>query len=104
MIKTYTYFIQMNATKAWLSLSIEERNRFVSNTLQPIFQKYPHVNIRLYDAEAFTAHCSDIAIFETEKIEDYAKLMDNLRDSEIFTIPYFEIIDIIPAIEASHLD
>lgn len=104
MSTQYTYFVHMNATPAWLSLSPEDRHQFVNQTLHPIFQRYPHVTLKLYDAEAFTASCSDIAVFETEDTDDYTALMDNLRNSEIFTAPYFEIIDIIPAIEAEHLN
>jgi hypothetical protein len=103
MSTPFTYFVQMNATTAWLSLSPDQRHQFISETLHPIFHNYPQVTIRLYDAEAFTSSCSDIAVFESERIEDYVSLMDDLRNSKIFTVPYFDIIDVIPAIAADHL-
>ncbi|MCL9782298.1 hypothetical protein M9194_12765 [Vibrio sp. S4M6] len=51
------------------------------------------------DTQAFTTKCSDIAVFETENIQDYYFLIEELRDSKIFSEPYFEIVDIFPAIE-----
>lgn len=68
--------------------------------LAPIFEKYAdNVNVRFLDAEAFSARCSDIVIFETEDLKQYYFLMEEIRDSKIFTIPYFQINDIIPCIE-----
>ncbi|MCJ8337169.1 MAG: SDR family NAD(P)-dependent oxidoreductase [Pseudomonadales bacterium] len=46
----------------------------------------------------------DIALYETEIIQDYYFLMDALRDSKIYTVPYFEIVDIFPAIEEGFLE
>ncbi len=100
MEQTYTFFVHMNATKAWLALSHNERTRFVANTLAPLLGKYPNVTLRFYDTEAFTTKCSDIAVFATDSIPDFYALMDTIRDSEVFTVPYFEFVDIFPAIEA----
>ncbi|GLX79013.1 darcynin [Thalassotalea insulae] len=99
MPRKYTFFVHMNATKEWLSLSRTARNEYFTHTLGEIFARYPSVSLRLYDAEAFTTKCSDIAVYETEVIQDYYFLIDALRDSKIFTVPYFEIVDIFPAIE-----
>ncbi len=89
----------MNATKEWLSLSRDERKKYFDNIQTEIFAKYPSVSVRLYDVEAFSSKCSDIAVYETENIQDYYFLIDALRDSKIYTVPYFEIVDIFPAIE-----
>lgn len=99
MAVQHTYFVLMNATPAWLRLSRGERRAFNRDVLIPIFTQYPSVRVRLYDAEAFSARCSDIAVFETENIRDYYFVIEALRDSLIYTVPYFEIVDIIPAIE-----
>jgi hypothetical protein len=95
----YTFFVLMKATKHWLALSRAERNQFVAESLQPLFAKYPTVTARFYDAEAFTTHFSDITVFETEVIQDYYFLIEGLRDTAIFTLPYFDFVEIIPAIE-----
>lgn len=58
----------------------------------------------MYDVEAFSAKCSDIAVYETDDIKDTCFLRDALRDSDIYTVPYFEIIDIFPAVEEGFVD
>ena len=100
MKQTYTFFVHMNATRAWLALSHNERNDFTATVLAPLLGKYPNVSLRFYDTEAFTTKCSDIAVFETDSIPDFYALMDAIRDSGVFTVPYFEFVDIFPAIEA----
>jgi hypothetical protein len=95
----YSFFVLMNATPAWLRLSREERRAFNAEILGPILARYPSVKARLYDAEAFSGRCSDIAVFETEEIQAYYFLIEALRDSPVYTVPYFEIVEIIPAIE-----
>lgn len=99
MPRKYTFFVHMNATKEWLRLSREERARYFDEIQTGIFSKYPSVSIRLYDIEAFSTKCSDIAVYETENIQDYYFLVDALRDSKVYTVPYFEIVDIFPGIE-----
>ena len=99
MNRKFTFFVLMRATKDWLSLSRRQRNDFVATNLNPLFGKYHQVGVRFYDAEAFSTRCSDIAVFETEDIQQYYFLMDGIRDSKIFTVPYFEFVEIIPAIE-----
>lgn len=99
MARKYTFFVHMNATKEWLSLTRDQRREYFNNTMGPILQKYSGVSVRLYDVEAFSSKCSDIAVYETDDIQQYYFLIDALRDTEIYTKPYFEIVDIFPAIE-----
>jgi chlorite dismutase len=96
----YAILVLMTSTKEWLSLSREQRNAFMTEELTPVFEKYANkVSARFLDAEAFTARCSDVVIFETEDLKQYYFLMEEIRDSKIFTIPYFQINDIIPCAE-----
>lgn len=104
MARKYTFFMHMNATKEWLSLSREERTAYFTGTIGELFARYPSVSVRLYDSEAFTTKCSDIAVYETEILQDYYFLIDALRDSKIFTVPYFDIVDIFPAIEDGFME
>ena len=98
-----TFFIQLNATKEWLSLNHAEREAFVETVLHPIFTKYKEVEIKFYDAEAFTSRCSDIAVMQTENVVAYSKLMDELRDSPFYTKPYFELVELIPAVLTNYI-
>lgn len=99
MERVYTFFIHMRATREWLSLSRDQRNHFRDTVLNPIFARYPSVKVRFFDVEAFTAKCSDIAMFETTDIRQYYFVIDAIRDSKVFTEPYFEFLDIFPAVE-----
>ncbi len=99
MTTKYTFFMHLNATRHWLSLSRERRRAFFSDSLAETFARYPRVSVRFYDVEAFSGQCSDIAVFETDSLRDYRFLIDALRDSEIYTRPYFEVVGIFPAVE-----
>lgn len=93
----YTFFVHMKATKSWLLLPEQKREAYVTDELVPMLAKYPQVTIKFYDVEAFSAKCSDIAVFETEHLEAYLSLMDDIRNSKITTTPYFETVDVFPA-------
>lgn len=104
MSKKYSFFVLMRATKAWLSLSRAERNQFTTTVLNPILRRYPAVGVRFYDAEAFSTKCSDVAVFETAQLEQYYYVMEAIRDTAVFTVPYFEFVEIIPALEGGFGD
>ena len=104
MSRKYTFFVHMNATRQWLAMPREARNDFSRDTLGEIYGRYPSINVRYYDAEAFSTSCSDIVVYESYVIRDYYFMMDELRDSPVFTVPYFEVVDIIPAIEDGYVE
>ncbi len=43
-------------------------------------------------------------MFETISLQDYYFVIDAIRDSEFCTVPYFEFVEIIPAIEDGYLE
>lgn len=104
MPRKYTFFVHMDARKEWLRLSRQERNEYFGKVQDDIFSKYPSVSVRLFDVEAFSSKCSDIAMYETENIQDYYFLIEELRDSEIYTVPYFDVVDIFPALEDGYVE
>ena len=94
--KPYTILVLMNATPQWLSLTRDERSRFVEKELTPIFVLVSKtVNVKLFDSEYFHASVSDFMIVTTTDLNDYKLLIELLRDTKIYGIPYFEIKDII---------
>ena len=96
----YTIIITMTATPAWLTLSRAERNHFTTTILQPLFVQWSdRVQVRFFDAEAFTAHCSDVAISTTLDLKAYYFLMEQLRDTPLFAQPYFLLNDVIIGLE-----
>lgn len=94
-----TIFMHLRATPMWLRLTRPERRAFLAEVVQPIFSAHPATTVRYYDCEAFAGSCSDIAAFETEDLQDYSDLIDALRDTAFFNGPYYEVVDILPAIE-----
>ena len=94
--KPYTILVLMNATPQWLSLTRNERSQFVEKELHPIFSRVSKtVEIRMFDSEYFHASVSDFLIVNTINLNDYKLLIELLRDTKVYGIPYFEIKDII---------
>jgi hypothetical protein len=79
-----TVFMLLNALPAWLSLDRAQRRAFHNDVLAPIVAAHPATRMRYFDAEAFSGRCSDIAAFETEDLQDYADLIEALRDTAFF--------------------
>ena len=45
-----------------------------------------------------------VAVFETADLQAYTFLIDSLRDTAFFSQPYFEILDIVPAVEDGYVE
>lgn len=94
----WTVFMLVRTTPAWLELDRCSRAQIAEAAVTSALQGLD-VAIRFFDAEALSGRCTDVVVFETESIEAYYFAIERLRDSALFTVPYFEIADIIPAIE-----
>lgn len=97
-----TYFMLVKTTNAWLQVPVKERFKFKENIIKPILEKYPTVKMRFFDSEAFSGHVTDVLMWETANVIDYQFLIDELRETP-FWGTYFEVVEIIPAIEDGHL-
>lgn len=102
--RTYTYFMLLKTRPAWLAMTRPERRAFRDQYLTPVFERYPSVKTRFFDAEAFTGRCSDLMMFETRDPREYHFLIDALRDTPVFGVPYFDIVDVIPGVEDGYLE
>lgn len=92
--------MMMTATPAWLSLPREERGAFDANVVEPLLERYAErVQVRFFDAEAFTARCSDFVIFTALDLKAYYFLIEELRDTAMFITPYFVVNDVIIGLE-----
>jgi hypothetical protein len=96
------YFMLVKTTTTWLQIPVKERFEFYNQTIAPILAKYPSVKMRFFDSEAFSGHFTDVLMWETSEIKDYQFLIEELRET-LFWGTYFEIVEIIPAIEDAHL-
>lgn len=94
--KPYTILLLLKATPKWLSLTRVERSEFVDKELTPIFDRVNKTTtIRLFDSEYFHSSVSDFIIVSTTDLDDYKLLIELLRDTKVYGIPYFDIKDII---------
>lgn len=94
--KTYTILVLMNATPKWLSLSREERSKFFDQEVIPIFNRVSRsVKASFYDSEYFHAAVSDFMIIQATDLREYKLLIELLRDTRIYSAPYFNVKDII---------
>ncbi|MEZ3498297.1 darcynin family protein [Pantoea sp. KPR_PJ] len=93
-----TVFVLLKTTTEWLRLARAERNRIADAVLADVLSDGT-VTLRMFDAEAFTTKCTDVAMFQAEDMRAFYFTIERLRDSVLITTPYFEMVDIIPAIE-----
>lgn len=92
----YTILLLLNATPQWLSLSREARSDFFKKHVIPVFREIGRsTQVKFYDSEYFHASVSDFLIIHTSDIGDYKLLIEKLRDSKVYSAPYFEVKDII---------
>jgi Darcynin, domain of unknown function len=94
----HTYFMHLKTTAAWLALPPSQRHEFVDATIRPLIARNPAVRLRYFDAEAFNADVSDIAMWETADVLAYQSVVEQLRETDFWGV-YFEIVAIVPAIE-----
>lgn len=97
----YTFFMLVKTTPRWLQTPVPERVVFLRTDFSPVLQRWPDVRMRYYDAEFFTTRCSDVIVWETENIVSFQAVIEKLRETR-FWDTYFEVIDIIPAIEDAY--
>jgi hypothetical protein len=95
----FAWFIHVKTTEAWLRLPRSERREVAGACLGAAVAGAGALSIRHFDAEAFTAECTDVLLVETGSPLAYYDFMERLRDSALITEPYFQIVRIVPAVE-----
>ena len=101
----YAFFVLLRATPAWLALSRERRGELGAEHLRPLVQRAaPLLTMRYFDAEAFTAACSDVMLIETDDPLRHYFFMEALRDTHLLSTPYFEVVQIVPAVEEGFVE
>lgn len=93
-----TVFVLLKTTVSWLRLSRNERNEIAEKVLSSVIVN-SDVTLRMFDTEAFTTRCTDVAMFQAKDMQSFYFAIERLRDSVLITEPYFEIAEIIPTIE-----
>ena len=100
MIETHTVFLHVNTTTAWIALARPERRAIIDTHLRPLLvAAAPTLTFRWFDAEAFSADPTDIAMITTTSITAWYDLYEALRDTPLWTVPYFETRQIVLSVE-----
>ncbi|MCB0376397.1 MAG: hypothetical protein KDD04_10800, partial [Sinomicrobium sp.] len=82
-----------------------ERAAFFLYIFQPLMQQFAgSCSFRLFDSEFFHARVSDFLLIETTSLDDYQEFIEQLRDTPFYSVPYFDVVDIIPAKENAFLE
>ncbi|MEJ2022001.1 MAG: hypothetical protein P8X43_08180 [Maritimibacter sp.] len=93
-----TVFLMLRAAPSWLQLARNTRNDIAEKALGAAFPD-AQCSLRFFDAEAFHARVSDVAMIEAESVKDYYFAIERLRDSPLIAEGYFELVEVIPAYE-----
>ncbi|SDF62792.1 darcynin family protein [Terriglobus roseus] len=101
MAGTFQIFMQVKTTRHWLDLPNHERQAFFRDVVWPILRRRPQVTYRYFECEAFSAQATDILVWETEDLNAWAWIADHLRET-LFWDHYFEVVQILPAMEANY--
>lgn len=92
----YTILLLLNATPKWLSLSRDQRAHFFEGKVIPVItQIAPAVSTRFFDSEYFHGSISDFILITTKDLNAYELFIEKLRDTKLYSEPYFEVKDII---------
>ncbi|MBL8936348.1 MAG: hypothetical protein JNM69_17465 [Archangium sp.] len=103
---SYTVFMLVKTTDAWLALPPSGRFEFLGAEIRPLLERHPAVTMRFFDAEAFSARATDIVLWQTTDLDAYQSIVEGLRETK-FWGAYFEVLDIFPTVEnryATHYD
>ena len=100
----YVFFVLLRATPAWLRLSREQRRAMNAEYVTPLLATSEGIRMRYFDAEAFTAACSDVMMIGTDDPKHHYFFMERLRDSPMITVPFFEVEQIIPSVEDGYVE
>lgn len=93
-----TLFMMLRAQPGWLRLDRGARARIAGTALERAFPDAA-VTLRHFDAEAFHARISDIAMITAESAEAAYFAIERLRDTPLIAERYFEVVEIVPAFE-----
>src|SRR5215213_9863483 len=95
----YTFFMLLQSTPCWRALERDQQHAHHDALLVRVFDAYPELSLRRFDSAAFAGRCSDVLLWETSDVAQYYEAVEALRDAGLLTRPWFEIVDVIPAIE-----
>jgi len=99
MPRRYAFFMLLQSTPRWRALELDEQHAHHDALLVRVFENYPDLSLRRFDSTAFAGRCSDVLVWETNDVAQYHDAVEALSDAGMLTRPWFEIVDVIPAVE-----
>jgi len=96
--RPYTVFMLLKATPHWLALDRAQRDVVYDNALMQVFNRFPSVRMRFFDASAFSGRCSDVVVWETTDMPEYREAVAALHQHAFFGKPCFEIVEVITSV------
>ena len=94
----YTVFMLLRATPRWLDLDTDERQSLQDSALVHVYDRFPAVRLRFFDASAFHGRCTDLMVWETTDMPEYRAAVESLRRHALLHEPHFEVLDVIPSV------
>lgn len=92
------------AQPAWLALPREQRAEYEGSLAAILLRAQPAVRVRFFDAEAFARGHTDWMLAETSDLGAYHDMWEEIRDTPLFTVPYWTVVDTVIGIEDAHQD
>ncbi|MBC8945923.1 MULTISPECIES: darcynin family protein [Xenorhabdus] len=87
----------------WNALNRNERKKLQNEHLPEILKKYSSsISLRTIDTEGFTAEFQDFVIIETENLSDYYCMLQDMRNTRVFSEGYLNISKVFMGIENAH--
>ncbi|PHM48296.1 darcynin family protein [Xenorhabdus miraniensis] len=87
----------------WNALTRYERKKLQNEHLPEILKKYSSsISLRTIDTEGFTAEFQDFVIIETENLSDYYCMLQDMRNTQVFSEEYLSISKVFMGIENAH--
>ena len=94
----YVFLVLLQVQPAWLRLDRSARNG-KADAVRAIVGRHRAVAVRWLDAEAFASGCTDVLLVETADPWAWYRCWEEVRDTELFSTPYFVVERIVTTVE-----
>lgn len=97
-----TVFMLVKTMPEWLGLDVPTRFALMREHVEPILAAHAQgVRMRFYDAEFYTARVTDLWVWDAASHHAYELVVEALRETP-FWDRYFQVVEIIPAVENAY--
>ncbi len=97
-----TFFMLLKATAHWRALDADAQRCAFDDALMTVFNGFPDLRMRRFNAEAFHGRCSHVLVWELgvdADVSHYTAAVEALHARRFFALPLFEIVEVIAGVE-----